>query len=141
MLWLFPNLFKQTTYISGRNFLKCFAGGLILIISTLVAIPIIFITIIGAPLGLIITSLFLSIIYISRVFPSIFIGRAIFFKFKDTTFLWVLSTFIGIFLFTAISLHPTAKILLNLISIPAGFGALFMGRINLIKRLRKEKIL
>lgn len=141
MLWFFPNLFKQTTYISGRMFLKCFASGLVLIICILIALPVIFITIVGAPLGLIATSLFLSLIYISRVFPAIFAGRAIFFKLKDSTPIWLLSTFIGIFIFTAVSLHPTAKILLNIISIPAGFGALFLGRVNLIKKLRKEKLL
>ncbi|HNS32244.1 MAG TPA: hypothetical protein PKN36_04635 [bacterium] len=141
MLGFFPNLFKQTTYISGHSFIKCFISGLMLIIPILIAIPIIFITIIGAPLGLIVTSLFLSLIYVSRVFPAIFIGRTIFFKFKDSTPIWVLSTFAGIFLFTAVSIHPTAKILLNLIFIPAGFGALFMGRISLIKRLKKEGVL
>ena len=141
MLGFFPNLFKHTTYLSGHKFLKCFISGLLLIIPTLIAIPIIFITIIGAPLGLIVTSFFLSLIYVSRVFPAIFIGRSLLFKIKDTTLVWVISTFIGIFLFTTISLHPTAKILLNLISIPTGFGALFMGRINFIKRLRKEGVL
>jgi len=71
----------------------------------------------------------------------IFVGRKILFKMQDRTSTWTLATFIGILLFTSISLHPTAKILINIISIPAGFGALFAGRLKLIKRLRDEKIL
>jgi|LSQX01.2.fsa_nt_gb hypothetical protein len=141
MFFFFPNLFKQTTYTSGQKYIQSFISGLFLIIPTLIAIPIIFITIIGAPLGLIVTTSFLSAIYISRVFPSIFLGRIIFYKVQDSSWVWILAIFIGIFLFTTISLHPTAKILLNLLSIPAGFGALFWGRMGLVKRLKKEGIL
>lgn len=141
MLSFFPNLFKQTATLSGKKFLKCFVTGLFFIIFTIIAIPVIFITIIGAPLGLIVTSMFFSSVYISRAFPAIFIGRTVLFKMQEKTVTWVLATFIGIFLFTTLSIHPIAKILINIISIPAGFGALFMGRTNLIKRLRKEKIL
>ncbi len=141
MLWLFPNLFKQTTYISGHNFIKCFMGGLALIIPTLLAIPIIFITIVGAPLGLIVTSSFLSLIYVSRVFPAIYIGSLIFGRMKKGNLPWVMAAFTGTLLFTAVSLNPTARLFLNLLSIPAGFGAIFMGRIKLVKRLRKEGIL
>ncbi|MCM8829456.1 MAG: FapA family protein [Candidatus Omnitrophica bacterium] len=140
-LFFFPNLFRQTVDISGRKFIPSFFGGLFTIITTLLFILISFITIIGVPLGLIITVFFSSLIYISRVFPAIFVGRKIFFKMQDKTSTWILSTLIGILLFTTISLHPTAKILINIICIPAGFGALFAGRIKLIKRLRDEKIL
>lgn len=140
-LFFFPNLFKQTVDISGRKFIPSFFGGFFTIITTLLFILISFITIIGVPLGLIITVFFSSLIYISRVFPAIFVGRKILFKMRDRTSTWVLATFIGIFLFTIISLHPTAKILINIISIPAGCGALLAGRLKLIKRLREEKIL
>jgi hypothetical protein len=141
MLGFFPNFFKQTASLSGKKFLPCFGTGLIFITITAVILPVIFITIVGAPLGLIIASFFFSSIYISRVFPSIFIGRMVLFKMKEKTLVWVLATIIGILLFTVISIHPTAKIVLNIISIPAGFGALFLGRLKLLQRLRKEKIL
>lgn len=140
-LFFFPNLFRQTVDISGKRFIPSFFAGLFTIIITLLFILISFITIIGVPLGLIITVFFSSLIYISRVFPAIFVGRKILFRMQDRTSTWILATFIGIFLFTSISLHPTAKILINIISIPAGCGALFAGRIKLIKRLRDEKIL
>lgn len=141
MLWFFPNLFKQTATIAGKKFLTCFGMGTFFILFTVIALPVMFITIIGAPIGLIVASMFFSSVYISRVFPAIFVGRMILFKMQEKTLTWVLSALIGIFLFTLLSIHPTSKILLNVLSIPAGFGALFMGRTNLIKRLRKEKIL
>ncbi|HOL22983.1 MAG TPA: hypothetical protein PLQ41_09060 [bacterium] len=140
-LFFFPNLFRQTVEISGRRFIPSFFTGLFMIITTLLFILISFITIIGVPLGLIITVFFSSLIYISRVFPAIFVGRKILFKMQDRTSTWTLATLIGILLFTSISLHPTAKILINIISIPAGCGALMAGRLKLIKRLRDEKIL
>jgi len=141
MLWSFPNLFRQTTLISGSRFIRSFWTGLLLIILTVIALLVIFITIIGAPLGLIGTSFFFSAVYISRIFPSIFVGRKILFKMQEKTTTWVLAAFIGIFLFSIISFNPVSKIILNIISIPAGFGALFMGRVNLMRRLKKEKIL
>ena len=141
MLWFFPNLFKQTATISGKKFITCFGTGAVFIILTVIALPVIFITIIGAPIGLIVASMFFSSVYISRAFPAIFIGRLILFKMDDKTITWILSTLIGIFLFTVLCINPAAKILVNVISIPAGFGALFMGRTSLIKRLRREKIL
>jgi cytoskeletal protein CcmA (bactofilin family) len=141
MLGLFPNLFKQTATISGKKFLQCFGTGLLFIIIMVIVLPVMFITIIGAPLGLIVASLFLSSLYISRVFPVIFIGRIVLFKMQERNLTWVFATLIGIFLFTIISLHPTAKILLNLILVPSGLGALLMSRVNLMQRLRKEKIL
>ncbi len=141
MLGFFPNLFQQTATLSGRKFLQCFGTGLIFITITVIALPLIFITIVGAPLGLIVASLFFSSVYISRVFPSIFVGRILLFKMTDKRLTWGIATIIGILLFTTISINPKAKILLNIISIPAGFGALFMGRMKLLQRLRKEKIL
>ncbi|MCM8778046.1 MAG: hypothetical protein NC905_07320 [Candidatus Omnitrophica bacterium] len=140
-LLFFPNLFRQTVDISGRRLIPSFLAGLFTIIIILLFILISFITIIGVPLGLILTVFLSSVVYISRVFPAIFVGRKILFKMPDKTSTWVLSTVIGIFLFTAISLHPTAKIIINIICIPVGCGALFAGRIKLIKRLRDEKIL
>lgn len=141
MLWFFPNLFKQTATISGKKFLACFGMGTFFIILTLIALPIIFITIIGAPIGLIVAFTFFSSLYISRIFPAIFIGRMVLFKMQERTLTWVFATLIGIFLFTTLCINPTARILVNLISIPAGFGALFLGRAGFIKHLRKEKIL
>lgn len=140
-LFLFPNLFRQTVDISGRRFIPSFFTGMVMIITTLLFILVSFITIVGVPLGLIITVFFSSLVYISRVFPAIFVGRKLLFKMQDRTSTWTLATLIGILLFTSISLHPTARILINIISIPAGFGALFAGRLKLIKRLRDEKIL
>ncbi len=141
MLWLFPNLFKQTSNIAGKKFIQSFMAGLSFIILTVIAMLVVFITIIGAPLGLIIAFFFFSSLYIARIFPAIFVGRMILFKMRERTLKWVIATLIGIFLFTMISFNPTAKIFINVISIPAGFGALFMGRAGLIKRLRKEEIL
>ncbi len=141
MLFFFPNLYRQTASIAGRKFVQSFMAGMSFIILTVITMLVVFITIIGAPLGLIIAFFFFSSIYISRIFPAIFVGRMMLFKMRERTLTWVIATFIGIFLFTAISFHPTAKIIINVISIPAGFGALFMGRAGLIKRLRKEKIL
>lgn len=140
-LLFFPNLFQQTVEMSGRKFIPSFFGGLFLIISSLLLILISFITIIGVPLGLILTMSLSALVYIARIFPAIFVSRKILFKMQDKTFTWILATLIGILLFTTISRYAPAKIILNLICIPVGCGALSTGRLKLLKRLRDEKIL
>ncbi len=141
MLWLTPNLLSQTATYSGKKFFHCFGIGLVFILIILIVVPIIFVTIIGIPFGLIVSSIFISFLYISRVFPLIFVGRKILFKLPEKRITWFFSTFIGILIFTLISKIPDLKLILNLITVPAGFGAIILGRIDLFKKLKKEKFL
>ncbi len=139
--WIFPNLLKNTARTSFSKFPHCYVIGLLWIIAATIILPLMFITIIGAPLGLITASIFISSAYISRVLPAIFIGRKILFKMPETRGTWVLAISTGVLLFTLISIHPTARLLLNIICIPAGLGAIVNARIKLLKRLREEEIL
>ncbi|MCM8818140.1 MAG: hypothetical protein NC915_01485 [Candidatus Omnitrophica bacterium] len=134
-----PNLFKSTVYTSGRNFIKSFFLGLFLIFIFSSFILLSFIIIIGVPVGLIAISVFLSTLYLSRGFIFIYLARKIFFKFEDKKFIWVVSILTGILIFNLLSLNSTLKIIINLIAIPSGFGALFIDRVKLLKKLREEK--
>lgn len=136
-----PNLLKSTTITVGEKFLISFFSGLFFIFIFLLLIAISFIIIVGIPFGLIIVSIFGSMLYLSRGFLFIFLARKIFFKFENKKWVWVLSIFVGILLFNFICLNSTVKIIANLISIPSGFGGLLMDRLKLLKRLREEKIL
>ena len=141
MLWFTPNVLSQTAIYSGKKFLYCFGLGIILILITLIIVPIIFVTIIGIPFGLIVSSIFISCVYVSRVFPLIFVGRKILFKLPDKRITWFFSTFIGVLFFTLISIIPNLKLLLNLITIPVGFGAIVLGRVDQFKKLKKANFL
>jgi len=141
MLWLSPNLLSQTATYSGKKFFHCFGIGLVFILIILIIVPIIFVTIIGIPFGLIVSSIFLSFLYISRVFPFIFIGRKILYKLSEKRTTWFFSTLIGILIFTLISIIPNLKLILNLITVPTGFGAIILGRVDMYRKLRKEKFL
>jgi len=141
MLTFTPNLLSQTVLLVGKKPLQCFGFGIILLILIPVFTLIIFLTIVGVPLGLIITSLFLSLLYLARVFPAIFIGRKILNKMPDRKSTWVLSTIIGIFILIILISIPRVGILLNFLFLFFGFGALISGRIHFFKRLREEKIL
>lgn len=136
-----PNLLKSTVNMAGKGFIKSFLIGLLLIFIFSLSILLSFIIIIGVPVGLIIISIFLSALYISRGFIFIYFARKIFFKYKDNNFLWLISIFLGILIFNLLSLNSTLKIILNLISIPSGFGALLIDRVKLLKRLRDEKLI
>ena len=141
MLIFTPNLLSQTVLLVGEKPLQCIGFGIGLLIFIPVVILIIFLTIVGAPLGLIATSIFLSLLYLSRVFPAIFIGRKILNKMPERKDTWILSTIIGIFIFTIFISIPRIGMLLNLLFLFFGFGALISGRIQFFKKLREEKIL
>ncbi len=142
LLLLFaPNLLKSTTITSGKNFIKSFAIGIFLIFTFSFFIMIFLITIVGLPTGLILITFFVSCLYISRGFIFIFLAQKIFYKFKENKIIWTVSIFLGILIFNLLSLNSTLKILSNIISTPAGFGALLIDRVKLFKRLREEKIL
>ncbi|MCM8785866.1 MAG: hypothetical protein NC827_06285 [Candidatus Omnitrophica bacterium] len=141
LLFFTPNLLQSTTLISGRNFIKSFLLGLLLIIIFSFFILIFLITIIGVPASLILITFFVSSLYISRGFIFIYLARNIFYKFDDTKLVWILSIFLGILIFNLLSLNLTLKIMSNIIATPTGFGALLIDRVKLFKKLREEKII
>ncbi|MFN4227063.1 MAG: hypothetical protein ACK4F0_02850 [Candidatus Ratteibacteria bacterium] len=141
LLFITPNLLQSTTLSSGRNFVKSFFLGIFSIITLSFFILIFLITIVGVPTGLILVTVFASLLYLSRGFIFIYLARNIFYKFNDSKTIWVLSIFIGILIFNLISLNSTLKFLSNLIATPTGFGALLADRVKLFKKLREEKII
>jgi len=140
LIWA-PNLLKSTVLTVGRNFIKSLIFGFIFVIISSVFILIFLITIIGVPIGLILISVFLSTLYISRGFIFIYLAKMIFYKFEDKKFVWILSIIIGILIFNLLSLNSTLKIILNIISCCSGFGAFLLDRFKLYKKLREEKFL
>jgi len=146
MLIFTPNLLAQTTFLIEKKPIKCFFTGIgiIIFISFLISILlliIIFMSIFVAPLEFIISSIFLSLIYISRIFPYICIGRKMLLKLSDTKTTWILSIIIGICLFIFLVSIPKIGIFINIVFIPIGFGAFILGRLQFFKKLREEKIL
>jgi len=140
LIWA-PNLLKSTVFTVGKSFIKSLIFGFSLVIVSSFLILIFLITIIGVPIGLILISVFLSILYISRGFIFIYLARIIFHKFEDKNSTWILSIVIGILIFNLLSLNPTLKIILNIISCCSGFGAFLFDRFKLYKKLRKENFL
>ncbi len=136
-----PNLLKSTTLVVGKSFIKSLFFGSLFVIIFSFFIFVFLITIIGVPISLILISIFVSSLYISRGFIFIYLARKIFYKFEDKRIIWVLSIIIGILIFNILSLNPTLKIILNIISACSGFGAFLIDRLKLYKKLREEKIL
>lgn len=141
LLFFTPNLLISTTITSGKYFLKSLFLGFLFLIFFSFFILFLFITIIGLPTGLILISIFLSSLYISRGFIFVYIGRVIFFKLKDSKSTWFLAIFTGILIFNLLTLNPTLKIICNLLGVFSGFGALISDRVKLFKKLKEEKLI
>ncbi|MCM8806765.1 MAG: hypothetical protein NC926_02230 [Candidatus Omnitrophica bacterium] len=134
-----PNLFQSTVNTSGKKFIKSFFLGLLFILLISLLIFFLLIIVIGVPVGVIILSLFLSALYVSRGFIFIYLARKIFFKFKDSKLIWIISIILGILIFNLFALNPILKILFNFTAVSNGFGALVIDRVKLLKKLREEK--
>lgn len=99
--------------------------GLIALIVIPVIIFLLFITIIGLPLGLILLALYLIALYLAKIFVSLTIGRWVLGMFNSKLKNgWAL--FLGLIIYEVFSLIPIVNIFTGLLVIFAGLGGLYL---------------
>lgn len=135
---LFPKLTSGAVQALTENSLKTAGYGL----ASLFAIPIFFffllLTMIGAPLGFIILALYFIYIYLAKIIVSLMVGRYITkradFKVKDG---W--SLFLGLAVYSALSLLPVFGGTIKFMVIIAGLGGLVIATKQLLPSFAKKK--
>jgi len=98
-------------------------------------------TIIGAPLGLIFFTFYLSFLYICRGFTSITLGRIILIKLKEGKLKMIASMFIGIGIFVFLASIPKVGYVFQFIFMIFGFGGFAVGRIRMFIKMKKENLI
>jgi len=136
-----PNLLAQTVSLVGREPVRVFLLGLLFILTASLFSLIILATLVAAPFAIIMLSILISLLYIARPFPCIWFTRILLSRMPKQKFLPLLSTILGIVLFVLLTSLPKIGIIINLLSVPFGFGALVDGRLRMVKKLRQEGFL
>jgi hypothetical protein len=141
MIFYAPNFLRDTAVVIENSPVKTFFMGLLSLIITPIILFILMLTVIGAPLSFIFLFFYFALIYFSRGFAAVSLGRQIFIKLKENHLKTFLSVITGIGIFVLLTSIPIAGYFFQGLFIIFGFGAMTSGRFMLYKKLRKSKIL
>lgn len=110
----------------ATQILKSLGSGVLLLIAIPLIAMILMITVIGLPLGLIVLFTYIVILYISKIFAGLAIGRSIvtYVKKEISSPYWHLV--VGLIIIVFATRLPLVGFLISLIVILTGLGALFM---------------
>ena len=131
---------KQTEEIVSTlagSIWKSLGIGLIFLIAAPLCIKISLLTAIGIPAGIIAAFLYIIMIYISRVYVALWIGRKLFGNFKEsftTSFFWPFVT--GTVIIGILLLIPVISWLLRFIFLFIGLGAMWQVLWNSVKPVK-----
>ncbi len=141
MFFMTPRILQETIDIIEKRPVWIFLTGILLLILTPLALVILMLTIIGAPLGLIFFTFYLSFLYICRGFTSITLGRIILIKLKEGKLKMIASMFIGIGIFVFLASIPKVGYVFQFIFMIFGFGGFAVGRIRMFIKMKKENLI
>ncbi len=140
LIKLFPKCIKNTSSKVSKKFWISFFVGLLGLIVTPILVVVLLITVIGAPLGLMIVPLFITFVFISRIFGIIALGNLLTVKVlrKKEKTIW--GFVIGILVYYLLTLVPFVGAITKAFIVTAGFGAGLMSSKNTYISARKENI-
>ena len=120
---------KMTVRVSdtiATQVLKSLGSGVLLLIAIPLIALILMITVIGIPLGLIVLFAYIVILYISKIFVGLAIGRPIvtYAKKESSSPYWHLV--VGLIVIALATKIPLVGFLISIVVVLAGLGALFM---------------
>ncbi|HUV04437.1 MAG TPA: hypothetical protein VMX94_04950 [Armatimonadota bacterium] len=112
--------------------------GFILLVVVPVAVAIVAATLIGIPLALILLAMYVIMIYLSRLFVGLAIGRWLFARFGRPQMSLYVDLLVGLAILWLLVLIPRAGWFIHLIAIFLGLGALAAQRYAVMRQLRAE---
>ncbi len=135
LIYLFPKKSNQIVNIIQKKSTLSLGVGIILLILIPMICILLFMTIIGFPLSLIILCLYIIAIYISKIFAGLFIGKktlVYFTKKQDIT--PIQSLILGLILILTVINIPFIGGIINFIIIIIGLGAIGISQKGLFKK-------
>lgn len=123
-----------------ESFLRSTLVGLLFLFLTPIVAILLFITIIGIPLSLLLIVFYIILIYFSKIFVSMRIGGAILETRKKTKGYLILTFALGLLIWTILRMIPIVGFFVGLITILVGSGAFLISFRNKRKRRRKKAI-
>ena len=132
---------KIVSTISG-SILKSLGIGLIFLIVAPLCIIIFLLTVIGIPAGIILAFLYITMIYTSRIYVGLWIGRKLLGNFRKSlaaSFFWPYMA--GITIIAILLLIPVINWLLRFVLLSIGLGAMWPVLWNHAKPVKKAKVI
>jgi predicted acyltransferase (DUF342 family) len=137
-----PNMLIKAAKITRENVLKTFGVGLLTMIVAVVSALILFMPIaIGVPFGLIISAILLIIIYISKIFVSVWLAGYVFdFKKKISKLKLFGGISLAMLVYYLIGMIPFVGWLIDLVLFLIGVGAIFLLNVEYFKFMKKKNM-
>ena len=139
LVYLYPQFMRNTTQTLEETPWKSIGIGFVsMLLMPLIAIMLI-VTIVGVPLGVILLLAFGILLYLSQFFVMFWLGLWSMEKMKKQ---WHDSGAfaLGLMIYTVVKSIPVFGWLLHGFAILAGFGALLVTKVELLKMLKKKKL-
>lgn len=131
---LFPNIFNKINdkyeKIEFNEVIEVFTKGLVTIILVPIIVVLLFCTLIGIPLAIIILLIFGILIYLTTIFTAYLLGYKIWQKVFDKDINMIALGLIGLFLLFLCSLIPGVRTLVSIITTLIGLGLI----VNILKK-------
>jgi len=113
-------------------------AGLILLVVVPPLVVFLLITLIGIPLGLILLAMYVFMIYFSRAFAGLAIGRWLFARFGRPEMSLYVDLLVGLLILWLLMAIPFVGALIHIAAILLGLGALAVQRYSMMRELRGE---
>jgi hypothetical protein len=136
-----PNQVTMIAAAMKKEFLKSLGLGLLSLIVIPLLVIILFITLVGFPIGVLLLVAYIFGIYITTVFVSIVIGKWIFEKIKRPTMHPIVALFLGYLILKLLTWVPLIGWLFGLIVFLWAFGAIISTRFVTYKEAREKGVL
>ncbi|MEA3343343.1 MAG: polymer-forming cytoskeletal protein [archaeon] len=123
-----------------KSAFSCGLWGIVgLIVAPVVAL-LLMVTVIGLPLGLILVCAYIILIYVSKVYVSVFVGKFFLNMTGSRSDSLVLMLVLGLLLFELIGLVPALSGFVGLLVVVFGFGAVLVTKKQMYMNFKKKKL-
>jgi hypothetical protein len=136
LIKLMPNFMAKTAETVGSKSWQSMLLGLAVLFLTPIVALVLLMTVIGMPLAFILMLAYILILYISKLFTSIYVGK-IFIKAKDASLYLLL--FLGLLVYYLVGLIPIIGWISSLLFVITGIGAYLLQKQEEYKTLRVKK--
>ncbi|HLC87549.1 MAG TPA: hypothetical protein VJG66_00650 [Patescibacteria group bacterium] len=133
----FPKFSDETAKVIETNFWTNLVAGLLALLVVPVTFVLLLITIIGMPLAFLLLFAFGLATYVSKIFVSIWLGNFLAKKLNQKWNLYV-SALIGLISLTVLSLIPIVGVLVGMVVLFVGLGALLINKRTFYLKLKGQ---
>ncbi len=123
-----------------KSAFSCGLWGIVGLIAAPVVALLLMVTIIGLPLGLILVCAYIILIYVSKVYVSVFVGKFLLNMAGSRSDSLVLMLVLGLLLFELIGFVPALSGFVGLLVVVFGFGAVLVTKKQMYMNFKKKKL-